>query len=444
MLQRIELKNFMSHRHTLIEPAAGLTVLVGPNNCGKSALVAALQILCSNESSTYVMRHGERECSVEVETSDGHIVRWSRKTSPSYCINGQLYDRLRNAGLPEELHRVLRLPPVDAGEGSSFDIHFGCQKSPIFLLDQPPAAAAKFFASSSDAIRLVEIQRRHREKYQEKQKEKSRLEAESRQLNAELDALQPTAEIDHRLRATEELHQARVLLAESINQLETESSRIEGQTTVVAYHQAQSDALTDVAAPPALEPTAPLIALLDSLDKCRRDQKMAAARTAALRELGSPPALVDTDELARIAGKIAALDKSVHEAAARNKSFQVLQPPPAFLPTADLESTLGRLRDVAELLEAEQERWRVLEPLAMPLEAVPSESLEKLTTELRTTLGNTKELENCLGDIEREMNALTSELRELAADSTCPTCGAPLNPERLLALAASGGGHRHA
>ncbi|NLX55578.1 MAG: hypothetical protein GXY58_10725 [Planctomycetaceae bacterium] len=30
MITRIELSSFMSHDHTVIEPAAGLTVLIGP------------------------------------------------------------------------------------------------------------------------------------------------------------------------------------------------------------------------------------------------------------------------------------------------------------------------------------------------------------------------------------------------------------------------------
>src|SRR6202795_4742833 len=87
MIKRIELINFMSHPHTVIEPAPGLTVLVGPNNCGNSAVVAALQILCYNESSTYVMRHGERECSVKIETDDGHVIEWRRKNSARYVID---------------------------------------------------------------------------------------------------------------------------------------------------------------------------------------------------------------------------------------------------------------------------------------------------------------------------------------------------------------------
>ena len=41
MIRRIKLVNFMSHANTVIEPADGLTILVGQNNCGKSAIVAA-------------------------------------------------------------------------------------------------------------------------------------------------------------------------------------------------------------------------------------------------------------------------------------------------------------------------------------------------------------------------------------------------------------------
>ena len=141
---------------------------------------------------------------MEVETSDGHTIRWERKNSPKYVVNGELFDRLSRGGQPEQLQQALRLPKVDAGEGTSFDIHFGNQKSPIFLLDSPQSAAAKFFASSSDAIHLVEMQRRHKERLADKHREKTRLEGESKQLTAEREALQPTMQIDHRLKALEQ------------------------------------------------------------------------------------------------------------------------------------------------------------------------------------------------------------------------------------------------
>ena len=191
MITRIELTNFMSHARTVIEPAAGLTVLVGPNNCGKSAVVAALQVLCRNETAKYVVRHDTKECTVQVETDDGHTVVWSRKMagSPRYLIDGQLFDRLGRGGVPDELHQALRLPPIETGADADFDVHFGMQKAPIFLLGNSASMAARFFASSSDAIRLVEMQKRHRDRLAEKQREKNRLEAESKQLNAELEAL---------------------------------------------------------------------------------------------------------------------------------------------------------------------------------------------------------------------------------------------------------------
>src|SRR5687768_16374779 len=150
----------MSHAHSVIEPAAGLTVITGPNNCGKSAIVAALQILCSNDNSTYVTRHGQRESAIRVETDDGHVVEWRRKGSPRYVIDDKLFDRLKQ-GVPDELHQALRLGQVEC-ENETFDIHFAAQKRPIFLLQDKPKHAAEFFASSSDACRLLEMQNLHR------------------------------------------------------------------------------------------------------------------------------------------------------------------------------------------------------------------------------------------------------------------------------------------
>src|SRR5262245_55513309 len=102
----------MSHEQTVLEPAPGLTLLIGPNNCGKSAVVAALQILATNADSTYVMRHGCNECSILVETDDGQRIEWRRKQSPSYTINGEKFDRLGKGNVPAELAKALRIRKV--------------------------------------------------------------------------------------------------------------------------------------------------------------------------------------------------------------------------------------------------------------------------------------------------------------------------------------------
>src|SRR5208283_6021546 len=109
MIRRITLHNYMSHADTVIEPAGGLTVLVGPNNCGKSAVVSALATLCNNTSGGYMVRHNEKEARVTVETDDGHTFVWKRRgNNVSYMIDGREVSRLKG-DVPDDLHKHLRL-----------------------------------------------------------------------------------------------------------------------------------------------------------------------------------------------------------------------------------------------------------------------------------------------------------------------------------------------
>ena len=187
MIRKIILQNFMSNHHTVIEPADGLTVLVGENNCGKSAVVAALQILCHNTSGDYMVRHGEKECRIIVETDEGHVVEWKRKNGTvSYTLNGKPIHRLRGS-VPDDLHKLLRVPKVYPQDGGDpFDIHFGEQKKPVFLLDESGSRAAKFFASSSDAEALIKMQILHRKNVRDASQRSNQLQKELKILDHRL------------------------------------------------------------------------------------------------------------------------------------------------------------------------------------------------------------------------------------------------------------------
>jgi hypothetical protein len=482
VLKRIELTNFMSHAHTVIEPAAGLTVLVGPNNCGKSAVVAALQILCHNENSTYVMRHGERECRVEVETSDGHTIRWERKNSPKYVVNGELFDRLSRGGQPEQLQQALRLPKVDAGEGTSFDIHFGNQKSPIFLLDSPQSAAAKFFASSSDAIHLVEMQRRHKERLADKHREKTRLEGESKQLTAEREALQPTMQIDHRLKALEQSYLELGQLKDRLVLFERDARTLEAQLTAGAHFKERSAAFATLQSPPVPIATEPMTTLIESLELAAQEQIFTAARTKALASLPPPPPLADVISLERAAVSLAALGEVAHRAQETGRVLTPLAGPPVLDETGDLERMISRLDAAEHGATFEGNRCRALRALDIPPELGDAESLSTLVArmaaaELQQQQASTVlklassihappqplltqplaellakfeaadqqsiELSHQSAHIDKESRAIAARLRELASTSVCPTCGSPLDADRLLACATAAGGHNH-
>ena len=256
----------MSHSHTVIEPAGGLTVLIGPNNCGKSAVVTALQILAHNANSTYVRRHHEKNCEVIVETKEGHIVKWSRSKngSPKYEIDGQEFDRLKRGGKPAILDEILRLPKV-ASDSDEFDIHFGQQKVPVFLLNDSGKAAAQFFASSSDAIRLVEMQALHKTKIREAKRDHKRIQDDAEQLEASVEVLAATSGIELQLlQCEEEFVEIEDSRTEAAN-LEMLVSKIPNLDRQLQFHEALASSLIRLAPPPQLEETETLESLINQL-----------------------------------------------------------------------------------------------------------------------------------------------------------------------------------
>ena len=366
MITRIELTNFMSHEHTVIEPAAGLTVMIGPNNCGKSAIVAALQILCSNENSTYVMRHGAKDCSVKVETDDGHTIEWRRKNSPSYVIDGQKFDRLRGSGLPDELHAALRLPKVEAGDDNDFDVHFGTQKSPIFLLGGSSANAARFFASSSDAIRLVEMQKRHKDKLAEAQREKTRLEAESKKVNAALVTLEPVLNLEERLEAASDVYEELKRLANLVVTAEKVQAELRSHSATVEKYAAQTDALCNLPQPPVMGDTAPLQALIAAITVAQGGLRAAASRAEALSLLPSPPSLTP---IGLLEGLIkATVSEHVRRGTleSQSQSLSILQPLPKLHELAALDRLIAGIVQTAGNHKRFKEQTTTLSPVCSP------------------------------------------------------------------------------
>jgi exonuclease SbcC len=410
MITRIELVNFMSHDHTVIEPSDGLTVLVGPNNCGKSALVAALQILAHNDNSTYVMRHGEREASVTVWTSEGDEITWRRKSSggPSYTVNGRLFDRL-GGSVPQEVAETVRLAKVEAGSETNpieFDLHFGEQKSPVFLLNQQGAPAAQFFASSSDAEKLVRMQKLHKDKVQQAGRDKARLVSEVAGLETTLAALAPVADVERRVRAAEELYEDAGARAQTTADGRRIAGELRDTQREVSRYTAEEGALRALAAPPALADTAGLHSLLTELRAVAAELETAGARERALRGLLPAPELADTARLRELISALVSArgerDRRVRESAA----CATLEGPPEPVQTASLEETIARLKPASSAVT----------------EAARAEA-----------------------EAARELETAAAALREWAAqEQVCPTCGAELDPDRLLDAAARGfGAHVH-
>lgn len=478
MITRIELRNFMSHEHTVIEPAAGLTVIVGPNNCGKSALVAALKVLCQNGRNKHVVRHGAKECSVEVHTSDGHKIRWRRRNdSTSYLIDDTPFDRLKT-GIPDQLHQLLRLPEVPVSDKESFDIHFGEQKAPLFLINSPASHAAQFFASSSDASRLVEMQRLHRERSQEKQREKKLLEQRSLALSAELETLEPAVELEIRIEALEAEHRQLVELQTRVDAAAATLRALHVHSLRTDQLEQHATSLAPLAPPPVLADTDALAALCAALHAADRTCQLAAQRSTALAAVAAPPELADEVPLQNLATNIGELARQSSRLADLSAVAMHLSPAPLLEDVVALERLIEQLTVAQRNEQCDRQRESVLQPLAEPPATSDAAALAGLISALSDAERHASQhagqydivsrvepppalvdpveiarhldqwsqataalakLESVLAESAADLAAAADDLRRWAADQgVCPTCGAPIDGDALLASAASG------
>jgi len=479
MIRRIELVNFMSHARTVIEPAEGLTVLVGPNNCGKSAVVAALQILCHGENSTYVTRHHERECSITIETDDGHAIEWRRRNSPSYRVDGMPFDRLGRSGLPEGLHDVLRLPKVSAEGNQEFDVHFGEQKSPVFLLDKPGSHAAQFFASSSDAASLVEMQKRHLQKLSEARKERARLDARFAQLSADLSNFAAIDAIGPNVVQVEEQYAQLQQSATFIAQLARELDELRRVTGVLEHHVSQSTALEPLPSPPELADPDPLTNFVQQIAKTQDDFNTQLVRARALEGLEPSPDVTEELALKALFDQLKAETMSLSRSANDCRALQELTPLPLLEDPRELDQLIGDVRSQQGQLSGMEGRLTALSRLNTAPDYVDKTGLEDDIRRLgvaRRDLNREESTSNCLADVRifpqtedssewvhairlisdtmdevkrlDQKVAETSKLHLAAAEDLrafaiqkriCPTCGGALDPDRLVGLACSHG-----
>jgi exonuclease SbcC len=449
VLKRIRLESFMSHLASEIELAPGLTVLTGPNNCGKSAVVAAIEAVARNTVGAHAIRHGAREARVTLETGDGHTVTWVRgKAGAHYVVDGESITRLGKSAAPERVEAILRLPvvrPGEEGEGGGreeIDVHLGAQKEPIFLLDRSAGEAARFFAATGDAARLLEMQRRHRDRVQERRRERAALEARIGALDAEVALLERAAPLEAEVaRAREEA--AAIERGERTSRaLAPAIARIRAAREALLRAGERREALRPLAPPPPLEDTAPLARAIAHRARLEGDLARARPRAAALAPLAAPPPLAPTAPLRALLARIFMLEKGIGRSGAALARLAPLGEPPRVEETAPLRAARERLRSLEGRLEAARRRARALEalppPPPPPLETAPlAQAIARLASLEREDRRRRAALDGAARDLAASEDALREYVR---AHPTCALCGAPLDPDRLLGHAHAGGG----
>lgn len=377
MIRKIILHNFMSHAHTVIEPAHGLTVLVGENNCGKSAIVEALQILCQNASGDWMVRHGENECRVLVETDEGHVVEWKRiNGTVSYSLDDKPIHRLRG-GIPEELHDLLRMPQVPAQDGGApFDIHFGEQKKPVFLLDEPGSRAAKFFASSSDAETLIKMQILHRNNVRDATKNSDRLLNELREVGSDLEPLENIPHIQARLDSLENQYQNLTTNCRIARALELALKRLSDGVDQDFWLADKARAFRGIQAPPIARDTISLGGLVSNLDGWAKQFFRFCEEQRILVDLQVPPKLPDSEKLEALTSRMTRLSQEVDHISESLVTLSTLGTPPKLPDVEKLETFTCHMTQLGQEVDYVSKMAETLSALCIPPKPTPTQNLE--------------------------------------------------------------------
>lgn len=161
---RVHVRDFQSIGDAVIE-VDGLTVITGPNNSGKTALIRAIYGAFTNARGTSFVRLGKDSTRVEVTFSDGRSLVWEKGAKVNrYELDGSPLNRV-GSGAPAET-KTLGITSVEAA-GRELWPQFAHQfVGQIFLLNEPGSVLAEAIADVdkvgvlNEALRLSQSDRR--------------------------------------------------------------------------------------------------------------------------------------------------------------------------------------------------------------------------------------------------------------------------------------------
>jgi DNA repair protein SbcC/Rad50 len=118
MVESLVLSNFQAHTDLRIDLDPCVTVVVGPSDRGKSAILRALRWLCLNQpSGEAFVRDGARQASVEVVVDGEHVIRARGKGQNEYRLYQpdapKFFKALGTGNVPPEVAALLNVGQIN-------------------------------------------------------------------------------------------------------------------------------------------------------------------------------------------------------------------------------------------------------------------------------------------------------------------------------------------
>ena len=227
MITKIEIKNFQSHKNTVLEFDKGVNVICGESDNGKSAVIRAIRWVVENyPSGTEKINSNWNEdfkepLSVRLYTEKGYVERIRDKKRNGYnvCKNGEqevVFDAI-GKGVPKEVTDFLNVS----------DVNFQFQLDPPYLLTKSAGEASKYLNEIVHLDSIDKIMGIADSDKRQLSSEQKIVEADIKKVEEELKNTEWIDEADNLCKRTEKLYEIVNDLNDKQNELESQINNYE-------------------------------------------------------------------------------------------------------------------------------------------------------------------------------------------------------------------------
>lgn len=152
---QLSLTNYQSWPACEVEIGEGITVIVGPTDSGKSAILRAFRDLAYGVRGIAGLRRGAKTFTVALTSEHGtvRLIKGAKKNRYEIALPGEDVKAFEGHGasVPKEVTAALGIREVEVDRGLSYRPQFSSQlgEDPLFVLGLPASSVAKILGSAS-------------------------------------------------------------------------------------------------------------------------------------------------------------------------------------------------------------------------------------------------------------------------------------------------------
>jgi DNA repair protein SbcC/Rad50 len=206
---KVKIENFQSHENTVLDFRAGLNVIVGPSDQGKSAVIRAIKWVLYNEPrGMEFIRQGTTFARVTLEMSTGNtIVRERSKSKNRYVViahdgTESVFEGFGNE-IPKEVIEAHGIPKVILDADISSNLNLGEQLEGPFLLSETGSTRAKALGRLTGTHIIDNAIRDSMTDLRRENQTSDRLDKELQDINTKLEGYMELDKIKERLELSE-------------------------------------------------------------------------------------------------------------------------------------------------------------------------------------------------------------------------------------------------